>query len=66
MTKELDEFYQIEPDPSDYFKDKLKNDKAFYKVWEQMRYSDEEKLRELFGTEFEHIDNHFIKVKNTK
>lgn len=58
-----------EPDePRDFFVRKLESDRHFIKVWETMSNDPEEvkKLKELFGTEFNHIHNHYLKIKNTK
>lgn len=58
----------LETEPTDYFKRKLESNGAFIKVWDTMVNDPDEvkKLKELFGTEFEHINNHFLKIKNTK
>lgn len=65
--KELDEFYQIEPEEinsTKYFKDKLETDRAFFRSWESISETQMETLKEIFGTEFEHIHNHFNKIKD--
>lgn len=66
--KRLDEFYDLDDEPNDYFKRKLEDDRAFRRVWDTMVNdpNEVEKLKELFGTEFEHINNHFLKIKNTQ
>jgi hypothetical protein len=56
-------------DPSiGFFMRKLESDRHFIKVWDTMSNDPEEvkKLKELFGTEFNHIHNHYLKIKNTK
>lgn len=78
----LDEFYQIDDDPeveqyyeqtmakddTKYFIHKLDSTASFYRVWDQMVNDPEEveKLRSLFGSEFNHINNHYKKIKDTQ
>lgn len=66
--KSLDEFYQIEDDDTLYFIHKLDSTESFFRVWDQMVNDPEEvvKLRELFGSEFDHINNHYKKIKDTQ
>lgn len=64
----LDEFYQIENEETQYFIHKLDSTASFYRVWDQMVNDPEEveKLRSLFGSEFNHINNHYKKIKDTQ
>lgn len=58
----------IEDEDTLYFIDKLNSTESFFRVWDQMVNDPEqvEKLRTLFGSEFNHINNHYKKIKDTQ